>query len=243
MSVASERELCHLSGVPCRKKQRAPALSLLVFLLLPSCERVKALLGEKEVAEVSTSYPVQIVALGDGEKPLAGVAIQLDKRTLGTTDAAGTLKLSLKGNEGDVVSLIVKCPDTFASPEASLSVGLRHFAEGSPPPRFETRCVPLVRSFVVGIRAENGAHLPVLRFDKVIGKTDDFGVAHLLVQAAPHDQVALTLDTTDFPLLRPQKPTLSFAAPDHDELVLLEQKFTVQRPVVHVKPKVIPQKL
>ncbi len=192
---------------------------------------------------MSPSYPVEIIAHGDAEKPLAGVEILLGKRTVGTTDDAGIVRLSLKGNEGDVAVLSVKCPDTFASPEASLSVGLRHFAEGSPPPRFETRCVPLVRSFVVGIRTENGARLPILRLNKVVGKTDDFGVAHVLLQAAPHDQVVLTLDTTDSPLLRPQKPTLTFAAPDHDELVLLEQKFTVQRPVVHVKPKLIPQKL
>jgi hypothetical protein len=211
--------------------------------VLASCQRVKALLGEKEVAQVSPSYPVQIVAYADADKPLAGVQILLGKRTLGTTDAAGTVRLSLKGNEGDVAALSVKCPDTFASPEASLSVGLRHFAEGSPPPRFETRCVPLVRSFVVGIRTQNGAHLPILRLEKTIGKTDEYGVAHLLVQAAPHDLVTLTLDTTDSPLLRPQKPTLTFAAPDHDELILLEQKFTVQRTVVHVKPKLIPQKL
>ncbi len=233
--------MCHLSRVSCWKKRCA--LSALLLLLLPSCERVKGLLGEKEVAPVNRGYPVHIVALGDADKPLAGVEILLGKRSVGTTDAAGTLKLSLKGNEGDVVSLSVKCPDTFASPEGSLKLGLRRFAEGSPPPRFETRCVPLVRSFVVGIRTENGARLPILRLDKTIGKTDDFGVAHVLVQAAPHEQVALTLDTTDFPLLRPQKPTLSFAAPDHDELVLLEQKFTVQRPVVRVKAKVIPQKL
>jgi hypothetical protein len=226
--------------VSCWKKRCAFAALL---LLLPSCERVKGLLGEKEVAPVSRSYPVQIVAFGDANKPLAGVELLLGKRTVGTTDAAGSLKLSLKGNEGDVVNLSVKCPESFASPEGSLSVGLRHFAEGSPPPRFETRCIPLVHSFVVGIRTENGANLPILRLDKTIGKTDDFGVAHLLVQAAPHDQVALTLDTTDFPMLRPQKPTLSFAAPDHDELVLLEQKFTVLRKVVHVKAKVIPQKL
>ena len=227
----------------CWKKRRAPALSALLLLLLSSCERVKGLLGEKEIARVSPSYAVEIVAYGDADKPLAGVEILLGKRTVGTTDAAGTVKLSLKGNEGDVAVLNVKCPDTFASPETSLSVGLRHFAEGSPPPRFQARCVPLVRSFVVGIRTENGAHLPILRLDKVIGKTDDFGVAHVRVQAAPHEQVALTLDTTDYPLLRPQKPSLSFAAPDHDELVLLEQKFTVLRPVVHAKPKVIPQKL
>lgn len=236
--------MCHLSLVSCWEKWRAPALSALLLMLQPSCERVKDLLGEKEqVAPVSRSYPVQIVAHGDADKPLAGVEILLGKRTVGTTDDAGSVRLSLKGNEGDVAVLGVKCPDTFASPEASLSVGLRHFADGSPPPRFETHCVPLVRSFVVGIRTENGAHLPILRLDKAIGKTDDYGVAHVLVQAAPHDQVALTLDTSDNPLLRPQNPTLTFAAPDHDQLVLLEQKFTVQKPVVHAKPKLIPQKL
>ena len=235
--------MCHLSRVSCWKKGRAPALSALLLLLLPSCEHVQSLLGEKEIAQVSPTYPVQIVALGDGDKPLAGVQVLSGKRTVGTTDATGSVRLSLEGSEGDVVALSVKCPDTYASPEASLSVGLRHFAEGSPPPRFETHCVPLVRSFVVGIRTENGAHLPILRLNKTVGKTDDFGVAHVLVQAAPHDQVALTLDTAEFPMLRPQKPTLTFVAPDHDQLVLLEQKFTVLRPVVHVKAKVIPQKL
>jgi len=216
----------------------------MLLVLLSSCERVKDLLGEKEaVAPVSQSYPVQIVARGDAQEPLAGVEILLGTRTVGTTDATGSVRLSLNGNEGDVATLSVKCPDTFASPEASLRVGLRHFADGSPPPRFETQCIPLVRSFVVGVRTENGEHLPILRLDKAIGKTDDFGVAHLLLRAAPHDQVALTLDTRDSPMLRPQNPRLTFVAPDHDQLILLEQKFTVQKAVVRVKRKVIPQKL
>lgn len=243
-AVASERDLCHLLRVPWSKK--APSLAILASLLavLPACDRVKDLLGaEEQAAPVSTSYPVQIIARADAKGPLAGVQILLGTRTVGTTDASGSASLSLQGNEGDVAALDVKCPETFASPEKPLRVGLRHFAPGSPPPRFETQCIPLVRSFVVGVRTENGAHLPIRRLNKVVGRTDDFGVAHLLLQAGPRDQVVLTLDTSENELLRPQNPTLTFVAPDHDQLVLLELKFTVLKRFVRVAPKNIPQKL
>ena len=162
---------------------------------------------------------------------------------VGRTDASGNVHLSLKGNEGDVASLAVKCPDTYASPDKEVVVGLRHFAAGSPPPRFQSVCVPLVRTFVVGIRTENGPRLPVLRLSKVVGRTDDFGAAHLLIQAASRDQVALTLDTSENPMLRPQNPTLTFVAADRDELILLEQKFTVLKKVVKVAKKNIPKPL
>ena len=99
--------MCHLSRVSCWKKGRAPAVSALLLLLLPSCERVQALLGEKEIAQVSPTYPVQIVALGDGDKPLAGVQVLSGKRTVGTTDGSGSVRLSLEGSEGDVVALSV----------------------------------------------------------------------------------------------------------------------------------------
>jgi len=55
------------------------------------------------------------------------------------------------------------------------------------------------------------------------------------LQAAPRDLITLTLDTEARDNLRPQNPTLQFLAPDRDELVLLEQKFTVLKKVVHVK--------
>lgn len=234
----------HLPGVSCSEKARSFAVLALLLVLPLSCDRVDALLGaDQKTAAASRRYEVVIAARGDDQAPLGGVQILLAKRPLGTTDASGSVRLSLIGNEGDVTALHVKCPDGFASPDKPIAVGLRHFTDDSPPPRFETQCVPLVRSFVVGVRAQKGAHLPIRRLNRVVGQTDGDGVAHLLIQAAPRDQVVLTLDTSAMELLRPQNPTLTFVASDQDQLVLLEQKFTVLKRVRRAARKVIPQKL
>ncbi len=220
------------------------ALTASASLLPPTCDRVKTLIGVGDQgAPINQSYPVVVNAVRDDHEPLPGVQVLFGQKLLGTTDASGGVRLALRGNEGDLVSLNIKCPDTYASPDKPVAVGLRHFAAGSPPPRFETQCVPLTRSFVVGVRTENGAHLPIRRLNQVVGQTDDYGVAHVLLQAAPHEQVVLTLDTGENQLLRPQNPTLTFVAPDRDQLVLLEQKFTVIKRVVHVAPKIIPKRL
>ena len=63
------------------------------------------------------------------------------------------------------------------------------------------------------------------------------------MQVSPGEQVALTLNTASSPLLRPQSPTLTFVAADRDEMLLLEQHFTVLKPVIHVKAKNIPKPL
>jgi hypothetical protein len=219
--------------------------TLALLVSLAGCAKVRGLFEDQQPASVATDvgYPVIVSARRDDQEPVPDVQLLLGAKVLGTTNAAGTVQLSLKGDEGGLVSLVAKCPDTFASPEKPIVVGLRRMAPGSPPPKFAVQCVPLLRSIVVGIRTENGANLPIRRLNQVVGQTDAEGVAHLLLKAAPRDPVILTLDTHKDDTLRPQNPTLTFAAPDRDELVLLEQKFTVKRKVVHVKPKVIPKPL
>jgi hypothetical protein len=220
------------------------ALTAALLVNLAGCDQVRGFLQEEEKqAPVNAAYPVAITARRDDQEPVPGVQFLLGTQVLGTTSSAGTVRLSLKGDEGDLVSLTAKCPEAFASPEKPIVVGLRRMASGSPPPKFEVLCVPLLRSIVVGIRTENGANLPIRRLNQVIGQTDAAGVAHVLLQASPREPVTLTLDTRGDDTLRPQNPTLTFAAPDRDELVLLEQKFTVKKRIVHVKPKVIPKPL
>jgi hypothetical protein len=165
------------------------------------------------------------------------------KKLVGKTDAAGRVGLKLTGKEGGTVSLKVKCPATFKSPEKPIVVGLRLMSAGSPAPKFEAECVPLVRTVVVGLRAENGANLNIIRLNQVVGRTDELGVAHLSMQVSPGEQVALTLNTGSNSFLRPQNPTLSFVAADRDEMLLLEQKFTLLKPVVRAKPRLIPKPL
>jgi hypothetical protein len=192
-----------------------------------------------------SAFPVTVVTRESGQQPLAGVRLFRGKTEVGTSDANGYVTLDLKGAEGSTVSLSVRCPEDFASPEKPITVGLRKMTAGSPRPLFDAECVPVSRSIVVGVRAENGPNLPIVRLNRTIGRTDAFGFAHLLVQAAPEEQVTLTLDTSANSALKPASPALTFVAQDRNEMVLLDHKFTIVRPAVrNAKPKPnVPQRL
>jgi hypothetical protein len=226
------------------KARRAPdhqfARALLASLPLLSC------LGRPDAGapEPTPDFPISISAHSGAQANVANVGISLGKQLLAKTDESGAARLTLHGTEGDTVALEVKCPATFASPERPLLVGLRHLGNGSTAARFEVECFSLVHNVVVGVRAENGPRLPILRLKSVVGQTDDHGVAHILLEAAANEPIALTLDTSKSPALLPQNPTLDFATRDTDELVLVSQKFTVkQAPPRRVVPRSIPQHL
>jgi len=192
----------------------------------------------------AAAFPITVVVHGEGQAAIAGAELLLGKLALGKTDGAGTLNLTLHGNEGDSVALNVKCPAAYASPERPLDVGLRHLGNGSTPAHFEVECFSLLHDIVVGVRAENGPHLPILRLKTVVGRTDDQGVAHVLLQATANESVALTLDTAGNTSLLPQNPTLDFTTRDADEMVLVSQKFTVkQAPRPRMAPRSIPRHL
>lgn len=212
---------------------------LALGLALSSC----SLLEDSDPAAAPPEFPITVSVYGDARRPLADVELYDQKKLVGKTNAAGRVDLKLTGKEGGTVSLRVKCPVTFKSPEKSIVVGLRLMSPGSPAPKFEAECVPLVRTVVVGLRAENGPNLNIIRLNQVVGRTDGQGVAHLSMQVSPGEQVALTLNTSDNSFLRPQNPTLSFVAADRDEMLLLEQKFTLLKPVVRAKPRLIPKPL
>lgn len=174
-------------------------------------------------------FPILVEARAENREPVAKVEILSGKERLGTTDATGRARVALSGAEGERATLNVRCPRGFASPERPLFVGLRRLGDGSPPPKFEVSCIPLVHSVLVGIQAENGAGLPILHLKKKVGQTDEHGVAHVLLPAASEERLTLILDTSQSQSLRPQSPSLSFVTHNSDEFVLLEQKFVVQR--------------
>jgi hypothetical protein len=222
----------------------AHRLTCLLFAsqLLFSCQSPS---DEAAAPAQSLDFPIAVAARSEGRAPVAGVELSLGKQLLGKTDASGSARLSLHGPEGDTLALDVKCPAGFASPERPLLVGLRHLGDGSTAARFEIECFSLVHSVVVGVRAENGPRLAILRLKSVVGQTDDQGVAHVLLQASANEQVALTLDTSKNPNLLPQNPTLDFTTRDSDELVLVSQKFTVKKapPPRRAAPRAIPRHL
>ena len=207
-------------------------------LVLSGC----SLLDAPPPTQKPSSFPVALSIKSDG-KPVAGAKVIHGKHVLGATDESGKVRLELKGKEGETQHLTVQCPDGLASPEKPIAVGLRVMAPGSPEPSFQSECVQLTHEIVVGVRAERGANLPVLYLDEVVGHTNSEGVAHVKLKVAPKEQVSLRLDTTKNPSLRPQNPTLTFVASDKDEMVLLEQKFTVLRKKVSKPQPNIPRPL
>jgi hypothetical protein len=176
------------------------------------------------------AFNVMIQVESDVGVPLAGARILRDNREQGVTAEDGTLRMSLKGHEGDVASLRVACPDDHASPEAAVSVTLRSLAGSNSVPRYKAMCPPLSRNLVVAVRTQHATGLPVTFRGREIARTDSSGTAHVLLRVPPKEQIALTLDTSADPMLRPKNPELTIDMPPQDKIVLFDKAFTREQP-------------
>jgi hypothetical protein len=184
--------------------------------------------------EAASHFRFVVQARDEAGQVLADVQLRNGDTVVGHTDANGRAEFKLTGSEGQLVDLAVGCPPGYSAPAKPITLGLRHLSEHSPAPVFETLCVAELHSVLVGVRAELGSNLPILYLKQRVAQTDAEGVAHFLLRVAPSQTITLTLDTAREPQLRPQNPTLTFVAPERDEIVLCEQLFSlpVQRPRV-----------
>lgn len=209
------------------------------LLSLSSC----SLFDEAPSPDSNVSIKVTIKAIDDVGVALAHTEVLLGKKSQGQTGADGKLTVTLAGRPGQVAPLNVKCPEGYASPEKTVDVGITELAAGSPAPLFEARCTALAHSLVVAIRAENGPNLPVVYLGKELARTDAEGVAHVVLKLPPGETASLRLDTSAAPALKPQNPELLFKASNRDEMVMLEQKFSIVRKSVVVHAPARPQPL
>jgi len=177
-------------------------------------------------------FPLAVLVTSDRGRPVARAKAVLKARTVGTTDSDGFVKVEVVGSESDTIALSIQCPEGFQSPEQPIVVGLRRLAPGSPPPKFEARCTPLIRTTVVGLRTEKGRSLPILYLGRQVALTDASGAAHFLLPLKPNEHVELTVSTAEkgAERLRPKNPRLTFISKDQDDVVLLEQRFSVEAP-------------
>jgi hypothetical protein len=199
--------------------------------MLLTASAMGACSGPTTSSEAAGSFSVVLAVQAGADAPVPRARVLAGRKLLGTTDGSGISRLRLEGRDGQTVPLTIECPAGFSSPEAPVQVALRELAPGSRPPRFEAHCTATTHSVLVGIRAEHGANLPILQLDRSVGRTDGAGLAHVLLSNVTADQpIALTLDTSLQPLLRPQNPVLTFVPAARDELVLLEQRFSRVEP-------------
>lgn len=185
--------------------------------------------GPSSTSDVELAVDIDVFS--DPGKGLPGVALRRGAESVAVTDAGGHAKLTLSGEEGLSISIAVECPSGYSSPSEPILVALRRPSTNARQPRFEARCAPQTRTAVIGIRADNGADLPVMVLGKEIARTDASGAALVVLPVRPSENVAITLDTKGVTgvRLRPESPTLTYVAKDRDEVVVLEQRFSTEK--------------
>lgn len=199
------------------------ALAIVPILSLSACDRLKTV----------PPPPQEIIirVASDPGKPLGDVELFSNGKKVSTTDATGTAKLTLTGKDGETFDVFVRCPVGFQSPTKPLTILLRRLADVSKKPEYEAACPPTTRTVVVAVRAENGPNLPITHLGREIGRTDAAGAAHVLLKVTPDESFSLTLDTTEKgrERLRPQNPVASFSVKEHDDVLVFDKKFELER--------------
>jgi hypothetical protein len=194
-----------------------------------------ALLGCSVNDEPPPPFKVELQVTSDPGKPLAGAQIVHSGEAVATTGPTGVALLTLRGAEGESFDLYVRCAADYVSPAKPVTVFLRRTGGGEQGaaklPRYETSCPPAIRTVVVAVRAENGQNLPVVYLGQQVTRTDASGAATVLLRLKPGEQFDLTLATTgkDGELLRPQNPSATFLVKPQDDVMLFDQKFTVEK--------------
>ncbi len=196
--------------------------------------------------QAPTLYPITLRVVSDS-RPLAGAAVLLRDRELGSTDAAGNFRMQTPGVEGTALELTVRCPNGFTSPAAPVAVVLRStiaLDRTQQAAGIETTadCPPAHRIAAVVVRTPGRANLPILHNGREITRTDLQGVAHMIFRVAPREAIALRIDTTAQPTLRPQNPLLTVTTREGDDVYVASQNFddyiapVVRRPAVRRGP-------
>ncbi len=188
-------------------------------------------------------FNVLIKIESDPGRPVGGAAIVFGgSKVLATSTPDGRAMLALKGSEGEVVDVAIRCPENLQSPLKPLSIRLTRLADKSRIPEYAVACPPSVRRVVVGVRADNGPNLPVVVLNRVVARTDLSGAAHFALDVAPGAQFSVTLDTTERgnERLKPPNPTRPFTAPPRDDIVVFEQRFELEKKAPVFVPKAAP---
>ncbi len=178
------------------------------------------------------ALPFQIVIRveSDPGHAVGGASVMRSNTTLGTTGVDGRATLLLKGADGETTDVSIRCPDAYTSPLKPTTLRLTHFADKTKFPEYGVSCPPMFRHVVVAVQADNGPNLPVVYLNKVVTRTDLSGAAHFSLEIAANTQFQVTLDTGAHSRLKPVNPSKPFTVPAHDDILVFDQKFELDKP-------------
>lgn len=179
-------------------------------------------------------FEARIKVFGDPSQPLKGAEVWYKQKKIGVTDDAGVVNFRLKGAEGEVYDLTLKCPTGYQSPAKPVAVTLRKSSDPNQRPEYQVDCPKSARSVVVAVRADSGPNLPVMYLGKEVARTDVSGAAHVFLELPPNQmfQLSLSTDGDANKNLRPQNPAATFEVKQHDDVFVFDQKFKLEKKVV-----------
>jgi hypothetical protein len=184
--------------------------------------------------DFALSIDVQV----DPTTPIPGTSVIAEGLTT-MTDPAGRANLTLRGRDGDRREITVRCPADYQSP-SPLVLTLQRHKDLAARPVYQAICRPLKRAVVVAARLRNGAGLPLLYLGRRVASADSDGVAHALLEVPLGEPVTLTVSTSDKPRIRPLDPEFVSSSSNADELLIIDQSFTVEPEKSKTKKKRAP---
>lgn len=176
-------------------------------------------------------FEARVKVFGDPGQPLKGAEVWYKQKKIGVTDDSGVVNFRLKGAEGEVYDLTLKCPTGFQSPAKPVSVTLRKTSDPSQRPEYQVDCPKSSRSVVVAVRADSGPNLPVMYLGREVARTDVSGAAHVFLEMPPNQmfQLSISTDAEGAKDLRPQNPAATFEVKQSDDVFVFDQKFKLEK--------------
>ncbi|MFZ5896393.1 MAG: hypothetical protein ACOY0T_35390 [Myxococcota bacterium] len=186
------------------------------------------------------TYPIRLVVTNVTGEPLSGVTARVGSRVLGKTNEHGAATFVLNGRDGQRVNVDLECPPNHRPPPSALEVRLFHYAT-SATPEVTAICEQERVAAAVVVRTLGAHDVPLYARGERVGASDSQGIAHVLLQGAPGENVDLSFDTSELPDLRPSNPSVRITFGNHDDVLLAEQRFEA-RPKARVKTGGAPRK-
>lgn len=179
------------------------------------------------------AFSIGVHATLDGE-PLRGVEIAEGGMLIGETDDAGNIRLATARPEGTELELEVRCPEGHRARPERLRTRLRRLdplpgRETAPVLHLDVRCERTVRDVVVVVDTGQPG-LDVLVDGRVVDRTDEQGRAHLWMEQAPGQRLAMRIDTSSRPELAPPSPEQRFTIGWRDEVFYWARPLAIDEP-------------
>lgn len=174
---------------------------------------------------------VFIRVVDEAKQPVPAAEIAAGASVISRTDTAGRAEVTVRGREGEMYPVEVRCPSGYRNPLGS-AVAIRKFDPSLPSPEYVSTCARMRHVVDVEIHAEGGPNLPVVHLGREIARTDATGRTKVQIEGDVHERLELTLSTSapEHAKLHPQNPFATFEIEEHDVVKPFEVKLTKDKP-------------